>query len=646
MKIVFSRCRFLVVAFTATACLVGCQIPTKPVEPVKSKYIRVEKIDGRYWFVRGNERFVELGVDVVQPQDASKPKDGRVYNVLPKYNNDLGLWAKDAVARLRAWNFNTVAGWGHDILYNTMPIYHTRVIWFGDWGGSRDSRLIDVFSATYATNMDTVARKEVTPHATNEYLIGWFCNNELPWYGERGWPTDSSISLLSRYMQLAEKAPGKVRLIEFVKAAYSNDFAAFAANWSVKAESFDDLLKIRKIEPKVPASKRDVVAWSGVVAEEYFKLCAETLRRYDSNHLFLGVRFAERAQEPVMAACGRYADVISVNHYRKTGIFDARQVGAISALAGKPVMITEFSWRAMENSSGCMNSKGADVTVKTQQDRADRFRMYATNALAQPFIVGYDFFMYHDQPPMGRFDGEDCNYGLVDINDNFYTTLLGAITEVNGRAAQIHELSQIPMPAYDPAVLADYRAVKVRRGAKALDQPNLFVDRTSKFATWGDTAGGAKITVQPSATNGFVVSVTPGTGWGAGVTFQPAKNLPKNPDGSANVTGGSRIVVVLNAPAGFNFRTGLEESGHGPSEAQTFGGYGNADGESYHHSETITKDGLNEYVFPLSEMEIASGYGNQRGNYSIDTDAIATINLFFFSGQKHCDFELVSIRFE
>jgi hypothetical protein len=202
------------------------------------------------------------------------------------------------------------------------------------------------------------------------------------------------------------------------------------------------------------------------------------------------------------------------------------------------------------------------------------------------------------------------------------------------------------MPSYDPAVLADYREVKVRGDVKALDQPRLFVDRTSQSATWGDFAGGSKINVEPSSTNGFAVSVEPGSGWGAGVTFQPAQVLPKNPDGSANLTGGSRIVVVLNAPAGVKFRTGLEESGHGPSEAQTFGGYGNADGESYHHNETITKEGLNEYVFPLAEMVVASGYGNQRGNYCIDTDAIATINLFFFSGQKNCDFELISVRFE
>jgi hypothetical protein len=52
-----------------------------------------------------------------------------------------------------------------------------------------------------------------------------------------------------------------------------------------------------------------------------------------------------------MEACGRYCDVISVNHYSKSGVFNEQLVGNIAALSGKPILITEFSWRAMENRS-------------------------------------------------------------------------------------------------------------------------------------------------------------------------------------------------------------------------------------------------------------------------------------------------------
>lgn len=632
----------LAVLGAAALSLAGCQIPAgKPVGP---QYVRVEKIDGRYWFVRGGGRFVELGVNVVQPNDGSKG-DGRHYNVLPKYKEDKALWAKDAEDRLRLWGFNTVAGWSDDALYARTNLYHTRVVWFGAWG-NRDSRLIDVFSDAYAADVDKTAQKDVAPHASNEYLIGWFLNNEMPWYGERGWPTTPLVSLLSRYLHLPEGAPGKVRLVEFLRERYGNDFAAFRANWEVGATSFDELLRGRQIKPIRPESKRDVIAWSGVVAEQYFRLCRDTLRKYDPNHLFLGIRFSERAQEPVMEACGRYADVVSVNMYRKTGQFDTLRAGQIAALAKKPLMITEFSFRAMENSSGCPNTTGADVTVPTQKDRAEGYRRYVTNALAQPYIVGLDWFMYHDQPPAGRFDGENSNYGLVDIHDQFYTTLLGTITEVNGMARQIHEQSQFPMPEYDPTVLAEYREVTVPRLDQPLAQPVVFADATSSNAVWGDTPGGATLLVEPTGSNTFALKITPGSGWGCGVTFHPVPALPRRSDDSIDVSGATRLVVVMSAPSGKRFAIGIQESGHGNPWAQNFDGLAGADGESYVNAEQPTVGGRHEYVFDLAMLEPSTSYGNQRGNHVVDTGAASTVHLYFPGSQSAFDVELEQIRFE
>lgn len=638
-------CRGAAIAATALALasLAGCQMLKAPPKPAAPRYVRVEQINGKYWFVRGSDHFFELGVNVVQPTDGSKG-DGRVYNVMPLYNGNKMAWARDAEARLKSWNFNTVGAWSDETLYTNSSLYHTRVVWLGPWG-PRDGRLIDAFSERYAADVDKTAREQIAPHASNEYLIGWFLNNELPWYGAAGWPTDPNISLLSRYMHLPEAAPGKIRLADFLRQTYSNDFAAFRANWEMSVESFDDLPKGRQIKPLRREAKKDVVEWAGVVAEQYFKLCHETLRRYDPNHLFLGVRFSERAQEPVIAACGRYADVISVNHYRKNGVFDAVRVGAMSALAGRPVMVTEFSFRAMKNSSECPNEKGADVTVMTQQERADGFRRYCTNLAAQPFMVGYDWFMYHDQPPAGRFDGENSNYGLVDIKDQFYTTLLGTITEINAKAAQIHDFSTTPMPAYDPAVLADYRDVTVPALDHPLAQPVVFADGTSALEQWGDFPG-AKLETEVSASNTILVAAEPGPGWGCGITLYPAKTLPLNSDRSVSVLGATRVVVVLHAPEGVKFACGVDESGRGPTDSQNFAGFGHADGEVYNPAEVLTRAGRNEYVFGLRDMEQNSSFGNQRGNFTVDTDALATVHVYFRGQQKPFQAEIESVRFE
>ena len=631
------------VAGVLLAMISGCQTPEKETQPTPSPYVRVEQIDGKFWFVRGDEKFLALGVNVVDPVDATPKPDGKYYKVLSeKYKGDVAAWARDAETRLRSWNFNTVSGWSHDYLYENSTLYHTRVLNLGPWG-SRDSRLIAVLSINYAAEVDRTAQKEVTPHASNVYLVGYFANNELPWYGERGWPTTADRSMLSRYMHLPPQAPGKVKLVEFLAAYYTNDIAALKKEWDVNAASFDDLTKQRKITPRIRESAQAVVAWSGVVADEYFRLCSEAIHRYDPNHLFLGVRFSNRAQLPVMAACGRYCDVISMNIYRRTGVFDEAMCGAVAALTGKPIMITEFSWRAMENSSDCKNSAGADVTVQTQQDRADGFRKYATTALAQPYLVGYDWFQYHDQPTSGRFDGEDCNYGLVDIHDQPYTTLLAVITEINGRAAELHGQSTVPWPAFNPLALMDFKPVSVRGIEGRLSDPITLIDSSSTHDAWGDGGNGGSIDSE-AGDDKVALRVATGTGWGCGITFQPRPALQANSDGSVNLLGGHRIVVCLSTKAGLKFNVGINESGEGPLDKQTFDGVGMADGEAYTHADIVTRDGVQEYAFELKDFEPSQHHGNQRGNCTIDLDALDSLHLYFPGKQGSFDAELKWVR--
>jgi hypothetical protein len=40
-----------------------------------------------------------------------------------------------------------------------------------------------------------------------------------------------------------------------------------------------------------------------------------------------------------------------------------------------------------------------------------------------PYVIGADWFQFHDEPTHGRYDGENFNFGLVDIHDRPYETL-------------------------------------------------------------------------------------------------------------------------------------------------------------------------------------------------------------------------------
>jgi hypothetical protein len=101
----------------------------------------------------------------------------------------------------------------------------------------------------------------------------------------------------------------------------------------------------------------------------------------------------------------------------------------VSSATGKPVMITEFSFKAMD--SGLPNTRGAAKPLQTQAQRAERFTHYVEGLASMTECVGFHWFQYSDQPAEGRFDGENSNYGLVKGDDSSWDLLTGTMQEVN-----------------------------------------------------------------------------------------------------------------------------------------------------------------------------------------------------------------------
>jgi len=59
----------------------------------------------------------------------------------------------------------------------------------------------------------------------------------------------------------------------------------------------------------------------------------------------------------------------------------------------------------------------------TQKERAAGFRTTLHALLKIPYVIGADWFQYYDEPTHGRYDGENFNFGLVDIHDRPYEPL-------------------------------------------------------------------------------------------------------------------------------------------------------------------------------------------------------------------------------
>jgi len=53
-------------------------------------------------------------------------------------------------------------------------------------------------------------------------------------------------------------------------------------------------------------------------------------------------------------------------------------------------------------------------------------------------VVGYHWFEHADEPAEGRFDGENSNYGLVNIRDEPWSILVARAVAVNLQVETVH----------------------------------------------------------------------------------------------------------------------------------------------------------------------------------------------------------------
>lgn len=373
---------------------------SRRVRGSRTGFFHVEFINGRWWFVTpGGHGFLSKGVDHIN-WHTERPGSPPVPPADPVE------WATKTARQLREWNFNTAASWAEPEFAHAGIVYAPVL----DLAGAADPddlwlnrKVFDMYSPASQAAIQESARKRIGDLASNPWVLGYFTDNELRWGAE--WK--SKESLLEMYLKLPAESPGR-RTVE-----------AFLAE------------RGKIIETMTPADKDDFLE---KVAAEYGRLTRDAIRKYDKVHLILGCRFAGYAPDAALRGVSKYFDVISYNDYGAKAPLE--MLRHMTAVTGKPVMITEFSFKAMD--SGLANAKGGGKPVATQMDRADSFERYATDLATLPGFLGYHWFQYFDQPKEGRaIDGENSNYGVVRIDGTPWEALTERMKTVNGRLERV-----------------------------------------------------------------------------------------------------------------------------------------------------------------------------------------------------------------
>jgi hypothetical protein len=436
--------------------------PPKPVFPAysnphpgplrgrKSGFFHVERIGGRWWIIDPVGRsFYAVGTDHVNYNAHYCEKLGYApyhRNVEAKFGSE-EKWAASAVERLKRWGFNTL-GAGCSPSARHRGLVHTEFLSLGTgftavsdiaprttWTG-----FPDVFHPRFARWCENEARRTCAPNRGDPWLIGYFLDNELEWFGKNG----SDTGLVDETFKKPAEHPAKRALVAFLKKRYP-DIAAFNRAWGARLPDWEALAQSTEpLVTKTAAGLKDRRDFMRLIAQRYFAVTTAAILKADPNHMVLGCRFAGYAPPGVIGVAGRYCDIVSVNFYGQVDLergisTDMPQtMRRYYAEAQRPLMLTEWSFPALD--AGLPSQHGAGQRVPTQKDKARCYSIYQRALFSLPFMVGSDYFMWVDEPALGISSTfpEDSNYGLVDVNDNAWPELTQTAARVNRMALALH----------------------------------------------------------------------------------------------------------------------------------------------------------------------------------------------------------------
>ena len=384
------------------------------------------------------DRFYSLGVNTVDAGYDWREKDNKVWYSWRAFDPTIGSWVSRAQRRLSEWGFNTAGGWSlpPDKLHMPMIVNlelgrRARFHWF------------DPFDPATGERMMALARKFVAPYKDSPYRIGYFSDNEVGWWAG---------ALFLFYSAKPADNFTKQRWVAMLRGDYAGDWRRFTADFIPPSgvTSWDELLNSQDYTHMRPGGHgiAAVREWTGIVSEHYYALAEKAIRAADPNALYFGDRLPIYYDPAAVKAMGRHVDAIATNYNPDASdgwIAHYFWDGLEKLSGGKPVLVAEWFFAADHNRTGNKNN-GHLMTVATQDERALGAAATTENFAAIPEIVGSHWFQYYDHPKGGRSDGEDYDFGLVDINDVPYRRVTDALAAANRQVPQIHQAAPAAPP--------------------------------------------------------------------------------------------------------------------------------------------------------------------------------------------------------
>ena len=415
-------------------------------------FFHIETIDGRDWPIDPVGRAVILaGTQHINPQGVFSDAVGfSPYGRFVATNYpSVDVWADETLSRLDDWGFTMLGNacslgvLAHKTLPHVVNLKMGQRVSRGDpdwfileFGFKPCSALPNVFHPQFAAACEWRAREMCAPCKDDPWLVGWFIDNELAWWG-----SGRRIRTTGVYAAVAHlpKAHSARRTLD---AFLAERGAAVDGAGGLRAPSFEDKAEFMRL-----------------YARTYYEKTVSAIRKADPNHMVLGSRYAglTGASPEVWEEAGKLCDVVTFNCYpwadldegvvydAEGGVPMTERLREYHGYAKAPLMVTEWSFSALDHGHPC--TVGAGQRFRTQAERVEASMLFAKTLLADPHVAGYDYFKWVDQPRTGssRFAPENCNYGLVNDDGVPYEGLTSAFKALHGDLVR-WRLSPPPAP--------------------------------------------------------------------------------------------------------------------------------------------------------------------------------------------------------